>query len=200
MREGKATRRAQALKAEVVSVKDVCRELVAEHRTGGNQHRRQVSMWQVQKIAFHGISRKSRDLAKQYGCTTKWIRSLITFVAAAYLQVQLIVLGCLVARAALQQPDLFGFRLAWDETGQRSLAQRSSPTFAPTDSSQQHKTTTHNTQQHTQHNNTQTHNKTQQQQQPTHQHMSHTPTHTHTHTQRDTNPHTHQHKTTHSNT
>ena len=42
-----------------------------------------------------------------------------SFVAAAYLNVQLIILGCIVARAAVEPPSFFGFRLGWDETGQR---------------------------------------------------------------------------------
>ena len=35
------------------------------------------------------------------------------------MQAQLLILGCLLARACLERPEFFGYRLAWDETGQQ---------------------------------------------------------------------------------
>jgi hypothetical protein len=53
-----------------------------------------------------------------YGTAKAYVRMIRTFMAAMYMQIQLVLLGCLMARARLERPTVLGYRLAWDETGQ----------------------------------------------------------------------------------
>ena len=120
MREGKAAKKARVEKVASKAMESKLLELQCpEHNS--NQFVRKLGAKKLLDIGFwtqHG----SRALALKFDVTTAWIRVARTVVAAAYLNVQLVILGCLVARAAIEQPSFFGFRLAWDETGQRLSA------------------------------------------------------------------------------
>ena len=118
MREGRALRRAQQEGAARKAAEQHVAETKGSSAKGGNTHRRKLGLDDLQRIAFSPVKR-SADLAAIFEVDTKWIRSVLCFMASVAMQAQLLILGCLLARACLERPEFFGYRLAWDETGQQ---------------------------------------------------------------------------------
>lgn len=119
---GRAAKRASVATLESARLETQLLAVAPSTAKGGNVSQRKLPLWSLQKIAF-SHNRKACDLADQYNVSRTWILAVFPFMAAAYLQAQLIILGCLVAKAALEAPSCFGWRLAWDETGQKLTVQ-----------------------------------------------------------------------------
>jgi len=119
MREGKARKRAKVLEENLEVAKDNYAGVVMQRpKTGGNSIARRCSLPTMLQIGFES-QHATQTLAGIHGLSEAHVRTIRGFVAAVYLNCQLLIIGCLVARAHLEAPTFVGMRLAWDETGQR---------------------------------------------------------------------------------
>ena len=122
MREGKALKRAHREQQEhnvVTRMLNQYIEKTVKSLPGSKSVRMPLNNYV--RIAF-APTRNTHDLAAQFNCSRQTVRMFFEFVAAVYLQVHLIILGCLMVRADVEKPLIVGTRLIWDETGQQLTA------------------------------------------------------------------------------
>ena len=134
-REALAAKRARRLQANLGSVQQQLIVALAPRRKHGNQHCRKITYDQMLSMSFDSPSMPSVHKAAAYSVTKSSVRSVLHFVAAVYMQVQMFIVGCLVLRANSEPPDWIMYRLAFDETTERATLN-----LAP---GQQHRSTWH---------------------------------------------------------
>ena len=128
-------RNARRLQANLGSVQQQLIVALAPRRKHGNQHCRKITYDQMLSMSFDSPSMPSVHKAAAYSVTKSSVRSVLHFVAAVYMQVQMFIVGCLVLRANSEPPDWIMYRLAFDETTERATLN-----LAP---GQQHRSTWH---------------------------------------------------------
>ena len=121
MREGKAAKRSRLQKASHEQTKE---KLLQLHPVvpKGNRWYRGISASILLDIGFNSSFSRSA-LALKHDVTVKWIAICRCFVAAAYLNVQLVILGCLVVRAAascIQTMDQQMVKNCWYDSARRA--------------------------------------------------------------------------------
>lgn len=84
----------------------------------GNRWSQTVSARTMLQISFDA-ARSAREIAAICNVTVAWAKTIRCFVALAYMAVQNMILGSLIASATAARPLLCAVRLAWDETGER---------------------------------------------------------------------------------
>ena len=128
-------RNARRLQANLGSVQQQLIVALAPRRKHGNQHCRKIAYDQMLSMSFDSPSMPTVHKAAAYSVTKSSVRSVLHFVAAVYMQVQMFIVGCLVLRANSEPLDWIMYRLAFDETTERATLN-----LAP---GQQHRSTWH---------------------------------------------------------